>query len=271
MPYNSWDYRDGLANITERHPDLNVNDETPAQHPQLQVTDKPGVEVVLDLIKSEPERSITYVALGPLTNLAKAMRLDRSVVNERIGRIVCMGGALDVPGNTSPVAECTYLTLLYLPHGLTRPRVSVNFFADPYAVQELLCSSEPDQGLPLDRFLLLPLDITTPHELSFPLYAEKIDPTFSTSARPSQPAGKPPLVHFTSAFLERTREVMCEFGKDALELHDIAAVWCALANPAAAAQGQGEPQLGAPAPLQDGWKAIRRKFAVERCVSRIHF
>ena len=138
-------------------------------------------------------------------------------------------------------------------------------------MKELLTPDDPEDGLPLDRFLLLPLDITTPHELSFPLYKAAVDPAFESTASPSTPEGKPPLVHFTSAFLERTREVMVEFGKDAMELHDIAAVWCALANPAAAAQGQGEPQLGAPAPLQDGWKAIRRKFAVERCVSRIHF
>ena len=64
------------------------------------------MEVALDLIKSEPERSISYLALGPLTNLAKLMRLDRDAVRSRIGRVVCMGGALDVPGNTSPVAEC---------------------------------------------------------------------------------------------------------------------------------------------------------------------
>jgi len=48
----------------------------------------------------------TYIALGPLTNLAHMMRQDSKLVRERIGRIICMGGALDVSGNTSPVAEC---------------------------------------------------------------------------------------------------------------------------------------------------------------------
>jgi len=28
------------------------------------------------------------------------------MVRQRIGRIVCMGGALDVPGNITPTAEC---------------------------------------------------------------------------------------------------------------------------------------------------------------------
>ncbi len=100
--------RDGLAGISERHPDLNVDDEWPSEHPQIKLSKKSGVDVAVDLLKAEPERSITYVALGPLTNLGKMLRLDGDAVRNRIGRVVCMGGALDVPGNTSPVAECKY-------------------------------------------------------------------------------------------------------------------------------------------------------------------
>jgi inosine-uridine nucleoside N-ribohydrolase len=70
------------------------------------LTDKSGVDIALDLIRTSPSRTITYIALGPLTNLARMMRQDGQLVRERIGRIICMGGALDVPGNTSPVAEC---------------------------------------------------------------------------------------------------------------------------------------------------------------------
>ncbi|KAI0775682.1 nucleoside hydrolase [Trametes elegans] len=232
--------RDGLGDITLRHPDLNVGDDNPCEHPQLSFTDRSGVEVALDLIKSEPARTISYLALGPLTNLAKLLRLDRGTVCNRIGRVVCMGGALDVPGNTSPVAE-------------------FNFFADPYAVKELLVPTDPGYGFPLERFILLPLDITTPHELSFPHYKAAVDPAFESTASPSQPEGKPPLVHFTSSFLERTREVMVEFGKDAMELHDIAAVWCAIENPPVT-----EEAAGALPALRQGWKAARRRFDIER-------
>lgn len=70
------------------------------------MTDKPGVEVAIDLILTYPARSITYIALGPLTNVAQILRSNPIALRDRIGRIVCMGGALDVPGNTSPVAEC---------------------------------------------------------------------------------------------------------------------------------------------------------------------
>lgn len=222
--------RDGLGGITQRHPDLNLKEFT-RDHPQLVLTDKSGVDIALDLIRTSPPRTITYIALGPLTNLAHMIRQNGRLVRERIGRIICMGGALDVPGNISPVAE-------------------FNFFADPFAVKELLLS---DSGLPLDRFVLLPLDVTTPHELPFPLYNSQIDPTFDSSTNPSALSDKSPLIHFTSSFLEKTREIMLQFGKDAIELHDIVAVWCAIENP----------------PVNDfnmapGWEGRKRIFDIER-------
>jgi hypothetical protein len=77
---------------------------------------------------------------------------------------------------------------------------------------------KPGHGIPLDRFLLLPLDITTPHELPFPIYRTYVDTAFESTAMPSHSEGKPPLRHFTSSFFERTREIMLEFGKDAMEV-----------------------------------------------------
>ncbi|KAL5485095.1 hypothetical protein ACEPAI_7737 [Sanghuangporus weigelae] len=223
--------RDGLGDISKRYPDIQ-----PGKGAEfLQISDTPGHELVIQLIASRPARSVTYIALGPLTNLALVARQRPDLCHGQLGRIVVMGGALDVPGNTSPVAE-------------------FNFFADPYAVKELLI----DGGLPLERFLLLPLDITTPHELRFPFYTRTVDSAFGIGKR-SRADEKSPLVHFTSAFLERTREVMREFGKDAMELHDVVAVWCAVQNP----PQEVEDPHGVPV-LQPGWKAHRRLFEVER-------
>lgn len=98
---------DGLGESSLRHPDLNVDSQDPADYPWLDISDKPGVDVALDVINSEPSRSITYIALGPLTSLAHLMRKHGAAVRDRLGQIICMGGALDVPGNTSAVAECT--------------------------------------------------------------------------------------------------------------------------------------------------------------------
>lgn len=117
-------------------------------------------------------------------------------------------------------------------------------------------STPSHKGIPLDRFLLIPLDITTPHELPFPLYKEIVDPTFENTKFPSISGDKSSIAHFTSSFLERTREIMLAFGKDAMELHDIVAVWCAIANPPFA--------NGKPVALAPGWQGARRVFDIER-------
>ena len=109
----------------------------------------------------------------------------------------------------------------------------VNFFADPFAVKELLVDDDDDIGI--TRFLkqhvaLLPLDITTPHELPFEAYAARVDPTFTVgqAATAAEDGGLTdedgglskspnPITYFTSAFLRRSRAVMREFGKDAME------------------------------------------------------
>ena len=100
--------RDGLGGISERYPEFNINPPVKPwdHHSQLELTERSGVDVALDLIRSESSRSITYIALGPLTTLAQIVRLDATSVKDRVGSIMIMGGALDVPGNTSPVAEC---------------------------------------------------------------------------------------------------------------------------------------------------------------------
>ncbi|KAF9268811.1 nucleoside hydrolase [Marasmius fiardii PR-910] len=225
--------RDGLGDISERHPDLGPTDHT-VGHSRIQMAQEAGHEVCLSLIQSFPPLSITYIILGPLTNFAALIHEDQALVASRIGRVVCMGGALDVPGNTTPVAE-------------------FNFFADPYAVKEVLCPEDGDPPFSLDRFLLLPLDITTPHELPYPVYKERVDQAFEGTSAPSASSMKPPLIHFTSSFLERSRDVMLRFGKDAMELHDIVAVWCAISIPPSSAEN-----------LAPGWMAERRIFDIER-------
>jgi len=231
---------DGLGDITIRHPDLQAAfAENDYQHPQLEVSSRSAVDVALDLIRSEPEKSITYIALGPLTDLSRMLEKDLTLVRERLGRVVCMGGALDVPGNATPVAE-------------------FNFFADPHAACDVLTPTIPDQGFPRERFILVPLDVTTPHEIPFSDYKAEVDPEFENTSSPSNPTEKPPLLHFTSAFLERTREVMLSFGKDAMELHDPVAVWFAIENP------PGKESASQVPVLKDGWGTTRRQFQVER-------
>lgn len=75
-------------------------------------------------------KDLTIVALGPLTNIALAWRENPSALR-KIRRIVSMGGAFDVRGNTGPVAE-------------------FNYYVDPEAAQIVLNSGLPITIVPLD-------------------------------------------------------------------------------------------------------------------------
>jgi len=94
------------------HPELNLPPDllVDGNHPYLEISQSPAHKATLGLLREHAARSVTYIALGPLTNLAQMLRTDGASVRERIGRVVIMGGALDVPGNTTPSAECACLT-----------------------------------------------------------------------------------------------------------------------------------------------------------------
>ena len=64
---------------------------------------KPAARFIADIARANPGE-ITLLAVGRLTNLADAMRLDAALVRN-VREVVLMGGALNVPGNVSPVAE----------------------------------------------------------------------------------------------------------------------------------------------------------------------
>jgi inosine-uridine nucleoside N-ribohydrolase len=103
----------------------------------LPTPSRPRLEVpaheVLTALPRECPGEITLVATGPLTNVARALREDRTGM-ALCERLVIMGGAFGVPGNTGPVAE-------------------FNFYVDPEAAQIVM-----DSGLDIT---LVPLDVTT--------------------------------------------------------------------------------------------------------------
>jgi purine nucleosidase/pyrimidine-specific ribonucleoside hydrolase len=90
-----------------------------------------AVDVLISGARRHRERLI-LIALGPLTNLALALDRDASAMRA-IGRVVVMGGAVDVPGNITPDAE-------------------FNVHVDPDAARRVL-----EAGLAIE---LVPLDAT---------------------------------------------------------------------------------------------------------------
>src|SRR5271156_3145454 len=61
-----------------------------------------GVDAILRLARAEP--GLTLVTLGPLTNIALALKREPELAG-RIGRCVVVGGAPNCEGNVTPAAE----------------------------------------------------------------------------------------------------------------------------------------------------------------------
>ncbi len=72
-------------------------------YPKMTPKSRHGAQFIIDTIMANPNE-VTIVAIGPLTNIALAIRLEPEII-PLVKRIVYMGGALDVPGNTTPAAE----------------------------------------------------------------------------------------------------------------------------------------------------------------------
>lgn len=86
---------------------------------EKQVEKEDGVDFLLRMADTY-QKELTIVAVGPLTDLARAMDRDETF-EQKVGKIVIMGGALTVPGNMNHWAEA-------------------NIFNDPVAARRVLKS-----------------------------------------------------------------------------------------------------------------------------------
>lgn len=84
---------------------------------------------MVELVNANPGE-ITILALGPLSNVARAIQLGSKFASN-VKQLVIMGGAIDVPGNKNRVAE-------------------FNFFVDPEAANIIFQSNTPKVLVPLD-------------------------------------------------------------------------------------------------------------------------
>ena len=83
-----------------------------------------AVDFIVSTIERQPGE-VTFLELGPMTNLALALRM-RPDIETKIKRLVFMGGNVHVPGNASSMAE-------------------FNFWFDPEAAQIVLRSRIPQK------------------------------------------------------------------------------------------------------------------------------
>lgn len=117
---------DGLGNISKLH-----NSDGSQRYPlaNCEISTFSGVDLILETVDRYPAELIV-VALGPLTNISKAIRKDTERMR-KLHSIVLMGGVFSEYGNVTTTAE-------------------FNVFVDPHAAHEVFNSGVPVHIAPLD-------------------------------------------------------------------------------------------------------------------------
>ncbi|KAF1989346.1 nucleoside hydrolase [Aulographum hederae CBS 113979] len=249
---------DGLGGIHHSHPHLTPEDtwkdlfksalkspdpdeaaaarEMSGSHSSFTPSRLPAHEEMLRLLRENEPDTITIVAIGPLTNLARAAATDTETFL-RAKEVVVMGGAISVPGNMNPVAEFnTYADSIASARvfALTSPNpVSTMPPVPPGARGGVESTAHapflgpyPEKLSQRLKLTLFPLDVTTPHQL--------IRGHFESVAKPLLESGSP-LAEWTIAFLSATFDKIESLhttrnsGADVgLEMHDPLCIWYVL-------------------------------------------
>ncbi len=122
--------------------------------PTTSAIDEPAFELLTRLPAEHPGE-VTLVTTGPLTNIALALRTNPDAVAS-YARIIVMGGAFDVPGNTGTVAEFNVYVdpeaaALVLGSGLDITLVPLDATTGAVLTRSALTAHERARGLPAQR------------------------------------------------------------------------------------------------------------------------
>lgn len=98
--------------------------------PTMPVQVQGAVDFLVETLRAEPAGTVTLCPIGPLTNIALALKQAPEIAR-RIERIVLMGGGYFAQGNITPSAE-------------------FNIYVDPEAAAIVLASGAPIVMAPLD-------------------------------------------------------------------------------------------------------------------------
>lgn len=127
--------------------------------PRTRPTVQHGIDFLIERIMSSPGE-ITLVAIGPLTNVALAIRQEPRIV-EALKELIIMGGAIRHEGNTTALAE-------------------FNTYVDPHAAHIVYHAGIPTTLVPLDvtyHCILTPDDVRRLDRFDSPVTKLVIDAT----------------------------------------------------------------------------------------------
>jgi len=147
----------------------------------------PSEKVISDAVRAAPN-SVTIIALGPLTNVARVFLRDPELAS-LVGELVMMGGTVSGPGNITPAAE-------------------FNIYCDPEAARTVFLSPSTKT--------LIPLAVTNQVMLTFDLFNRL--PDESTRAGRFLRTVLPPAFR---AYRQR-------FGLEGIHVHDTVALMAAI-------------------------------------------
>lgn len=183
---------------------------------------------ILRILDTEPPNTITLIAIGPLTTLATAAA-HAPATFLRAKQVVVMGGAVDVPGNMTPVGEFNTIADAVAAariYSLTSPGPESTMppFGSATSLPDYPVASElGDRRL---RVVKMPLDLTKRHNLRRDEVKTKLNPLIEKGS---------PLAEWANAFLNATFKKVeslhhgHEAGGDTthVELHDPVCIWYA--------------------------------------------
>ena len=140
-------------------------------------------KVMWETIRAHP-REVTFLGLGPPTNLSRLLRRDPSIV-ELLGDTILCGGTLHGHGGASPVAD-------------------FNFYCDPVAARHVVCEPFKKSLIPLE----------TSSQVTFGLeMLEQLPDTFTRAGKISH--------RMLSHAFRAHRQLL---GSEGIHLHDVVAL-----------------------------------------------
>lgn len=98
--------------------------------PKMPLQQQHAVDFIVDTLMQKESGTVTLCVLGPMTNIATALKREPAIAL-RIKRIVAMGGGFFEGGNVTPAAE-------------------FNIYVDPEAAEIVFASGIPITLIPLD-------------------------------------------------------------------------------------------------------------------------